>query len=607
MTPSRPRGLSTRKLRFDFFTPQPPVQWLAPGELGRTAIKVALAEGIGAYLDKREQQAVFSDAAYREDEGRQELWLDYVGDTGDGFNSTYAVAYTLGRDYLPVKGVAGQLPRGQVLVLGGDQVYPTPSPVNYDNRFKGPFHAALPDVVPGQTPPTLYALPGNHDWYDGLTSFLRVFGVGTTVGAWQTRQRRSYFALKLPHGWWLFALDAQEGSYIDEPQLEYFHRVINESLADGDRIILCTPEPSWVQARGDCEAYRAVDFFLRRVVHPAGQELWLETAYRGHRAPAPKQVTVPLMLAGDWHHYSRYESTDSGLDRSQLVTAGGGGAYLLGTPYLPRTITTPPAGLRPPKVEAVLEHKRRARYPSLLRSFWLGLGAPVRLPWRNPTFVLLLGLVQGLLWYAWERAGGRPSFSVVALALLVLAGTMFLAAGLAAPGRNKLGIGLFGLVHAAAQLLGVRAVMVPLVDESWEPTVTRPTDALTWDWTRIGEYSRYYGEWAGWFVVYGLAAGLVSATVVGIYFVVASLFRLNVNELFSSQRIEGHKSFVRLHITPTGDLTAYVVGLARTRRLLPAFRWLHWRAKPNGAPWEPWFTPRKRLRYRLVDTFTIPR
>lgn len=602
---SRPEGLSTRKLRFDFFTPRRAVQWLAPGELARTGLQVALAEGIGAYLDKREQQILFPDTAHREDEGRDELWLDYVADTGDGFHATYAMAYSLGQPSLLVKG-AGVLPRGQVLVLGGDQVYPTPSPGNYDDRFRGPFTAALPDVPPGQQRPTMYALPGNHDWYDGLTAFLRVFATGReSIGAWATRQRRSYFAIKLPHGWWLFGLDAQDNAYLDEPQLEYFHRIINESLHDGDRIILCTPEPAWVQGRHDPDRYRVTDSFLRTVIEPAGQEAWLREAYRGRFVPPPKRITVPLMLSGDWHHYSRYERTDGGLDRRHLVTCGGGGAYLLGTQWLPRSITTPPPDMRPPKSETVLQHRRQARYPSARRSFWLGLGAPLRLPWRNPGFIAMLGTVQALLWFAWAGAGGSPNIAVVTLVALVLGGTTFLAAGLGAPSKGRLTVLLFGLLHAAAQVLGVRAVMVPLVNLAWQPTLPRPTAALTYDPERIWEYGRYYLEWLGWYVAYGAVAGLVSAVVVGIYLVVASLFRRNVNELFSSQRIEDHKAFVRLHIGKTGELTAYVVGLDRVRRRLPGFRFLHWKANPSGQPWEPWFTPRGRLRYRLVDTFTI--
>ncbi len=148
----RPKGLSKRRLRFDFFTPRRPVQWLAPLQLARTGLRVGLATAIGAYLDKREQQNSFLQDELREDEERdaqgrpiaprEELWLDYVADTGDGFNATYAVAYSLGRDSLKVG--KQELPRGQVLFMGGDAVYPTPSPADYDDRLRGPYHAALP-------------------------------------------------------------------------------------------------------------------------------------------------------------------------------------------------------------------------------------------------------------------------------------------------------------------------------------------------------------------------------------------------------------------------------------------------------------------------------
>ncbi len=48
----------------------------------------------------------------------------------------------------------------------------------------------------------MLALAGNHDWYDGLTTFLRLFCVGRPIGGWRTEQTRSYFAARLPHDWW---------------------------------------------------------------------------------------------------------------------------------------------------------------------------------------------------------------------------------------------------------------------------------------------------------------------------------------------------------------------------------------------------------------------
>ena len=111
-----------------------------------------------------------------------------------------------------------------------------PSATEYENRLIGPYRAALPFVdEPRGT--HLYAIPGNHDWYDGLTNFIRIFCQKAWIGGWQTRQERSYFALELPHRWWLWAIDIQFDAYIDDPQLAYF-RAANELLRQGDQVIL---------------------------------------------------------------------------------------------------------------------------------------------------------------------------------------------------------------------------------------------------------------------------------------------------------------------------------------------------------------------------------
>ncbi len=110
-------------------------------------------------------------------------------------------------------------------------------------------------------------MPGNHDWYDGLTAFLRLFARkrNAEFGGWRTEQRRSYFAVKLPHGWWLLGLDEQAGSYIDDPQLEYFQEIATRIHPD-DRIILAVPAPTWVKAADRPGAYDSVDYFVRKVL-----------------------------------------------------------------------------------------------------------------------------------------------------------------------------------------------------------------------------------------------------------------------------------------------------------------------------------------------------
>src|SRR3954452_7028937 len=85
------------------FTPQDQVRWLAPGELLRMAIKVALSSLFADYADRREVQAalpaVVLTLAPDADGG---LWLDHVADLGDGFDSTYTVARLLAADTLHV-------------------------------------------------------------------------------------------------------------------------------------------------------------------------------------------------------------------------------------------------------------------------------------------------------------------------------------------------------------------------------------------------------------------------------------------------------------------------------------------------------------------------
>ena len=83
----------------------------------------------------------------------------------------------------------------------------------------------------------LLAIPGNHDWYDGLTNFVREFCQGGTIGGWYLAQRRSYFAVRLTDGWWLWGIDIPFVSRIDPSQLDYFQRLAaSREFRHGDRV-----------------------------------------------------------------------------------------------------------------------------------------------------------------------------------------------------------------------------------------------------------------------------------------------------------------------------------------------------------------------------------
>jgi hypothetical protein len=109
--------------------------WFNPVLLLQLLNNVVVSSMFGQYADRRLMIAALDtvppeEHARRAEEFRSRLepdkdggvWIDWVADLGDGFDSTYAVASLLAKRELKVGDV--DLPRGQALVMGGDEVYP---------------------------------------------------------------------------------------------------------------------------------------------------------------------------------------------------------------------------------------------------------------------------------------------------------------------------------------------------------------------------------------------------------------------------------------------------------------------------------------------------
>ena len=545
--PRRPRDITEQELGF---AQQQSVRWLSPGVLAGTGLKALLASIFGAYADKRELQAVLPSAVHDHGQG-EEIWFDYVADVGDGFDATYSIASLLAAPQLDVDGT--QLPRGEVLVFGGDEVYPVGSARGYEDRTKGPYRAALPVAHPQ---PSLYALPGNHDWYDGLTAFLRLYTQGRPFGGWRTEQKRSYFAIQLPNRWWLYAVDAQLSSYIDAPQLEYF-REAGKELRPGDGVILCWPTPAWVATGREPEAYDPIEFFVGEIFTPRGAQ-------------------VRLMLSGDAHHYARYAEDGT---TAQRITCGSGGAYLTATHKLPDTLEVPSPRSRMQRRADPRPYTLETAYPDKKTSAGLAAGI-MRLGFRNPGFWGLMGLVQSLFVVALVFAldyGRRIGGSLIALETLraafpsLLLGTVYLYsaylfARLDRGSPRKVGA-VAGLLHGAAQLaLGVGWVeaifALHRLRPSWLPDAVLALVIL-----------------AVTFVV----VGFLSTLLTGLYLLIGSTLEVNLNEVMAGQSIEDYKGFLRLHLGSDGTLTVYPIKLPHVCR--------RWRANPDGAPSDPWLVP----------------
>ena len=547
------------------------VGWYDPGQLGKTAVEVLISTIFGRHADKRVMQALadpgsLTEKCYYEVVGKsdKEFWFDYISDVGDGFDSTYTMAYHLTRPILPLarkKKAADQentiithdTPRGEMLIFGGDEVYPTAAFKTYNERLISLYNALFPKKIlksmekpDNKSMPVVFAVPGNHDWYDSLVAFSDIFFSSIPpnppkyFAGWRTMQNRSYFAIKLPMGWWLFGTDMQLGSSLDNAQIDYFKRVMNDVKTD-DRIILCNAEPHWITAQmyNNDPAYnnRNMGYFEGGVL-------------KGRTA---------IYVAGDRHYYRRHEEISRGKTKTnpaskskvQKIVAGGGGAFL-----------------HPTHNEHVNKIGRRDIYE--LRESYPDEPVSKRLTFWNllfPLWNLKFGLVTGILYLLTAQAflSDLGKFSVhnlsgaiqtvisaaltqpVALfwTVLIFAGFLLFTDTHSKPYRY-----IAGPIHAFAHLAAVFFI-------GWFAAyfVGVETGVRTQPITQLLKI-------AG--IVF-LLGSVVGSMIMGIYlFVSLNFFGRHHNEAFSSIKIADYKNFLRFKIDETnGDLTIFPIGVER--------------------------------------------
>lgn len=568
------QGEPTKRIyiwRFKTFSPCPMVGWYDPDQLARTGVEVVISTIFGRHADYRLMEAVSSGDApifdytrkwtVGEDERdvpatdgpeRADLWLDYVGDVGDGWNSTYAIAHYLAQAELTLKNPTNHTScrtrRGDVLIFGGDQVYPIANRTEYRQRLVQPYETAL-----CRTPsphPHVYAIPGNHDWYDSLVSFSRLFFRKNWFGGWQTNQSRSYFALKLPGGWWVMAPDVQLDSDIDVPQVEYFQKVARQIQA-GDRIIICTAEPHWVYAT----LYGKNDANFNE-----NNLAFLEKKIIGNKAK------VAAFIAGDQHHYRRYQ----GLDGTQKITAGGGGAFL--HPTHGELATDLDGGF-----------KLQQSFPEISESQKL-TRRNLAFPFINPKFGILTAALYVLTaWTAKSPVGQyglADIWSAIAMALSVsmtspgavfwivaMVGGFILFTDTHSKWYRAIAGSLHGLSHLVATFfIGWLAGRIGYL--LWYPNTEPKIPAEVFlNWPRQLLLSLFVLLVLGWFV---------GSMIMGIYlFVSLNFFRRHSNEAFSSLAIEDYKNFLRMRIEANGGLTIFPVRVRRVPR--------KWKRQSEGA------------------------
>ncbi len=318
-----------------------PVAWYSPPVLLQAARELLSSEDFQRNLDRRENYTGTLKLVDLADafDGRA-CGFDFLSDTGDGGNATYTVAAAATADALNTDD--GQRhPRPPLVVLGGDLAYPTASSLDYHYRFFELFTLAAPGGAAGQPRAWehVLAIPQNHDWFDSATTFSRYF-VGRAdqrdfVGA-NARQERTYFAARLPHGWWILGLDLALRGDIDRNQFEAFRALwapdrSGPRIQPGDNVILLYPKPYWTEPlafetpRGYTRRFQRLEHLLEAPPPPPGAPFDGDSAGAGAR--------IRLRLAGDLHHYSRRTADVTPHAGAQpfvsaLVTCGSAGAFL---------------------------------------------------------------------------------------------------------------------------------------------------------------------------------------------------------------------------------------------------------------------------------------
>ncbi|MHC4042850.1 metallophosphoesterase [Bradyrhizobium sp. 23AC] len=526
------------------------------------------------------------------------VWLDFVADLGDGFDSTFAVACLLARKELDLDGV--KLPRGQMLIMGGDEVYPLANAQTYKNQLRQPYQWASPDHdrkdVRGVP---LFAIPGNHDWYDGLVQFLAYFTrpTPTHFGTWRTQQRRSYFAIQLTKSWWLWAMDIQLAEDMDQPQADYFNLIAQSNqLLPGSKIILCTAEPGWLYTDTNTKSWEIVDYAL----------------YLANRAN--KKLTIPLLLSGDTHHYSRYQATDG----AQFVTSGGGGAFLHPTHQLEKDVSVRWNGR---KVPLTLANKDQTEEPAV----YLPMETSRRLLWRNLWFALTnwdFSVFMALVYFSvGVLVGLRDEIDIYILVALALGSGIIgytttqenvsLSDIYRKWRRRRINPGDFDALAGEKLWLQFKKATVVVGSSLIHVAAHVGTAIVTARWFasfNAGHFvlsGSWYSVWK-WLGILSVEMGVVGFALGSTYFGLNMLLtcrwlRMNRNDAFSALRIGHFNNFLRLCIQGD-DVQVHAVGLENVPKRGD------WNDNPHykvGNPAEPRWVPSTPLLPHLIETFTV--
>jgi hypothetical protein len=470
----------------------------------------------------------------------RDIWIDYVADTGDDVSVSRAVATLIFAQYeLPDPSNPGtrlRAPRGDLLLFGGDTAYPVATAEEIRGRIVEPFNSVLDGRVDNGSRVVL-GIPGNHDWYDGLDGFGRLFRrhlddnpygtlrpsadtrhptVLARTAAWTREfvrggkvkkprtleligygavQGASYFALPLAPGVCMLAVDRQLKE-IDVRQQRFFESFLNQRLSVTPWLVL--PDPVHAFGEPSETGVGMVD------------ALGLTLSARAH-----------FVLSGDIHHYRREQD-----GKTLHVTAGGGGAFLH------------PAAIRPRgKLKAQVE------FPSVAQSRRLLRRVPAKVALGRSGFLphlAFLALFAPTLWF--ERTSFEQIETVLVPATIVTLTLTLLYALIGGVRRGHRVTIAFAFV-AALLTAALPAIAMAAMEWMWHSVDIQLPPRLVQ------------------LLLWGTAA-FIGAYIFGSYLALLTRLGFENTQAFTALDHPGFKHFVRLRVRADGSrVDAWCLGL----------------------------------------------
>jgi len=247
-----------------------------------------------------------------------------IGDPGEGDPSQHVL-----KDQILA---VSNKPDIRFVVLSSDIVYPSGAMKDYERKFFLPFK--------GLTKP-VYAIPGNHDWYDALDAFVATFF--SPEAAKKAIEARVISDLKVttrtPKA--IESLVSQASYLRKEYQLSTGHQnapffqISNDhfvflSIDTGVRRKMDSIQLAWVKSVLEASKGKYVMVLLGHPFYAIGE-------YQGNMNPDFRAIhdllrayKVPLIMAGDTHDLEYYKELPQNGDGHTMhhFVNGGGGAYL---------------------------------------------------------------------------------------------------------------------------------------------------------------------------------------------------------------------------------------------------------------------------------------